>query len=348
MVTPDAPDGMRPVRYGPVVANTLETDVTDTDQRAENADPNPDPRHDGTGEPSHDGLPPGTQLLDGIYEIVGFLNAGGFGITYLARDSLDRLVVIKECFPNAICHRVESEVKTRSRKHAAEFATTLRTFVDEARSLSKLTHPGIVRVHQVFEDNGTAYTVMEFIDGPDLHHLLDTTESAFSPAETVVVLLQLLRAVDFVHRAGILHRDISPDNILIDQTGRPVLIDFGAASEPMIPGSRILTERLVIKDGYSPQELYLIGAEQTPASDLYALAATFYHVISGASPPASQRRLAALAVGASDPCQPLAGRFGGYPPGFLEALDAAMRVLQRDRLQSAADWIGLVQKGLAK
>lgn len=327
----------------------METDVTETNNLAEDGASHPD-HSDGRTAPelASEELKPGTLLLDGQYEILRFLNSGGFGITYLARDSLDRLAVIKECFPNAICHRVETMVKTRSRKHAAEFETTLQTFVDEARSLSRLAHPSVVGVHQVFEDNGTAYTVMDFIDGPDLHHIIDATEGAFSPAETVVILLHLLRAVEFIHQAGILHRDISPDNILIDPAGKPVLIDFGAASEPMIPGSRILTERLVIKDGYSPQELYLIGAEQTPASDLYALAATFYHVISGAAPPPSQRRLAALAVAAPDPCTPLARRFGGYPPGFLEAIDAAMRVLQRDRLQSAADWIALVQRGLAR
>jgi serine/threonine protein kinase len=104
----------------------------------------------------------------------------------------------------------------------------------------------------------------------------------------------------------------------------------------------------VVKDGYSPQEFYLTGAEQAPSSDLYALGATFYHVITGKVPPESQRRLAALAGGTADPCQPLAGRYPGYPPGFLESIDAALRVLQKDRLQSASDWLQLVQTSLAQ
>ena len=295
-----------------------------------------------------DDLKPGSILLDGQYEILSFLNSGGFGITYLARDSVDRTVVVKECFPNALCRRTGATVVARSRKHAAEFRTVVQGFIDEARSLSKVVHPGIVGVHQVFEDNGTAYMAIDFIDGKDLHDILESTDSAFSPAEVVALLTRMLSAVEFIHQIGILHRDISPDNILIDRNGKPVLIDFGAASEQLTPESRIVTARRVVKDGYSPQELYLTGAEQTAASDLYALAATFYHVISGKAPPASQRRLAALAGGTADPCRPLAGRYPGYPPGFLESIDAGLRVLQKDRLQSASDWLQLVQTSLAQ
>jgi serine/threonine protein kinase len=142
-----------------------------------------------------------------------------------------------------------------------------------------------------------------------------------------------------------LHRDISPDNILIDKTGNPVLIDFGAASEQAIHATRILTGRRVVKDGYSPQEFYLTGAEQGPFSDLYALGATFFHVITGKVPPESQRRLAKVAEGETDPYLPLDGRFPGYPPGFLHAIDKATRVMPRDRLQSASDWLDLIEKG---
>lgn len=295
-----------------------------------------------------DDLKPDSQLLAGQYKILSFLNAGGFGITYLARDSLDRTVVVKECFPNALCHRVAAKVLPRSRKHAAEFRAVVQAFLDEARSLAKIVHPGIVGVHQVFEDNGTAYMAIDFIDGKDLHDILESTDSAFTPDEVVSLLMRMLSAVEFIHQIGILHRDISPDNILIDKMGKPVLIDFGAAAEQLTPDSRIVTARRVVKEGYSPQELYLTGAEQTASSDLYALGATFYHVISGKPPPNSQRRLSALASGTPDPCPPLAGRFPGYPPGFLESIDAALRVLQKDRLQSASAWIELVEDGLAK
>lgn len=292
-----------------------------------------------------DDLKPGSKLLEGQYEILSFLNAGGFGITYLARDSVDRTVVIKECFPNALCRRIGARVQPRSGKHAVEFRTIVQTFLVEARSLAKIVHPGIVGVHQVFEDNGTAYMAIDFIDGKDLHDILESTDSGFTANEVVALLMRLLRAVEFIHQIGFLHRDISPDNILIDRSGKPVLIDFGAAAVHETPESRILTARRVVKDGYSPQELYLTGAEQTAASDLYALGASFYHVISGKAPPPSQRRLLALASGAPDPCLPLSGRFPGYPPGFLESIDSALRVLQKDRLQSASEWIALIEEG---
>ncbi|WP_135447366.1 serine/threonine protein kinase [Tabrizicola caldifontis] len=304
----------------------------------------PDGYHAGP-EVFADDLKPGTRLLDGQYTILGFLNSGGFGITYLAKDSLDRTVVIKECFPNTLCRRSGGIVRARSRKHSGDFRGFVQGFIDEARSLARLVHPNIVGVHQVFEDNDTAYMAIDFINGKDLHDILESTDQAFTPEETVAMLKKLLSAVDFIHQAGILHRDISPDNILIDQTGNPVLIDFGAASEQVMRATRVLTGRRVVKDGYSPQEFYLSGAQQSPASDLYALGATFYHVISGKAAPESQRRLAMVAEGSSDPCQPLSGRFPGYPAGFLESIDKAMRVMPRYRLQSAQEWLDMIEQG---
>jgi serine/threonine protein kinase len=292
-----------------------------------------------------DDLKPGTALLDGQYTILGFLNSGGFGITYLAKDTFGRTVVIKECFPNALCRRSATMVRARSRKHTGELQNFVKGFMDEARRLSDLVHPNIVGVHQVFEDNDTAYMAIDFINGKDLHDLLDSTDQAFTPAEVVVLLKKMLSAVEFIHESGILHRDISPDNILIDQTGNPILIDFGAASEQVVRATRVLTGRRVVKDGYSPQEFYLTGAEQWPSSDLYALGATFYHVIAGKVPPESQRRLAMVAEGSPDPYEPLAGRFDGYPPGFLEAIDQATRVMPRDRIQLASDWLEMIEAG---
>jgi serine/threonine protein kinase len=292
-----------------------------------------------------DDLKPGTQLLDGQYTILGFLNSGGFGITYLAKDSLERTVVIKECFPNTLSRRSGSIVRARSRKHTGSYRSFVESFIEEARSLARLVHPNIVGVHQVFEDNDTAYMAIDFINGRDLHDILDHTKNAFTTDEVVVMLKKMLSAIEFIHQTGILHRDISPDNILIDQTGNPVLIDFGAASEQAVQATRVLTGRRVVKDGYSPQEFYLTGAEQSPSSDLYALGATFYHVITGTAPPESQRRLAMVAEGSPDPYVPLAGRFPGYPPGFLEAIDRAIRVVPRDRIQSATAWLDLIEEG---
>ncbi len=297
------------------------------------------------GDVFADDLKPGTTLLDGHYTILGFLNSGGFGITYLAKDSLDRTVVIKECFPNTLCRRSTSVVRARSRKHQGELRSFVENFVAEARSLARLVHPNIVGVHQVFEDNDTAYMVLDFIDGRDLQAIMETTDRAFAPGQIVTMLKKMLSAVEFIHQTGMLHRDISPDNILIDPQGNPILIDFGAASEQTTRATRVLTGRRVVKEGYSPQEFYLTGAEQGPWSDLYALGATFHMLIAGQPPPDSQRRLARVAEGIGDPYAPLAGRYAGYPPGFLESIDKAVSVLPRDRIATAADWLELIRKG---
>jgi serine/threonine protein kinase len=294
-----------------------------------------------------DELKQGTILLNGQYTIMGFLNSGGFGITYLAKDSLDRTVVIKECFPNSLCRRSETIVRARSRAHTGEFRSVVKLFVQEARSLSKLVHPNIVGVHQVFEDNDTAYMAIDYVNGKDLLEILDSSDQPFTPSEIVEMLKKTLGAVEFIHQAGILHRDISPDNILIDAHQNPILIDFGAAREQISKASRVLSARRVVKDGYSPQEFYLTGSAQGPYSDLYALAATFYHVIAGSAPPESQRRLAAIAEGNPDPYDALTGRYPGYPVGFLESIDKAAHVLPKDRIDTAANWLALISDSKA-
>ena len=264
-----------------------------------------------------DELDPGTKLMNGQYTITRFLNNGGFGITYLAKDSLDRDVVIKECFPNAFCRRSQTLVAARSRAHQGELRAVVKLFVQEARNLSKLIHPNIVGVHQVFEDNGTAYMAIDYIKGRDLLQLIEDDNVTLHPEHIVQMARKMISAVGFVHDHSVLHRDISPDNILLTDTGEPILIDFGAAREQASKKSRALTALRVVKDGYSPQEFYIAGSEQGPWSDLYALAATFYHLISRETPVNGQLRLSALAQGKPDPYVPLAGRVAGYPDGFF-------------------------------
>jgi hypothetical protein len=293
-----------------------------------------------------DELKPGTQLLHGQFTIESFLNSGGFGITYLARDSLDRQVVIKECFPGSFCRRSKTIVGARSRAHQVEFRSIVKLFVQEAFNLSKMKHPNIVGVHQVFEDNDTAYMAMDYIQGFDLLQTLEEGATRLSPEEISGVLQKILGAVGFVHSQGVLHRDISPDNILMDKTtGSPVLIDFGAAREEVSKASRALSAMRVVKDGYSPQEFYINGSQQGPASDLYALAATFYHLITGKTPPNSQTRLSAVASREPDPYVPLSGTVTGYPPAFLKAIDKAMNVFPKDRIQSADAWLAMIAAG---
>ncbi len=294
-----------------------------------------------------DELAAGTRLLKGQYTITRFLNHGGFGITYQARDSLGRDVVIKECFPGSFCRRSNTIVGARSRAHQGEFRSIVKLFVQEALNLSKLVHPNIVGVHQVFEDNDTAYMAIDYVDGRDLLDMIEDPATEIAPERIVAVTRKMLDAVGFVHEKGILHRDISPDNILIDARGEPILIDFGAAREEATRKSRALSALRVVKDGYSPQEFYIAGSDQGPWSDLYALGASIYHAVSGRAPANSQVRLAAIAEGSADPYEPLAGRHDGYPAGFLEAVDQALNVLPRNRIQSAGDWLALLDGAAA-
>jgi serine/threonine protein kinase len=289
-----------------------------------------------------DELQPGAQLLNGQYTIESFLNVGGFGITYLAKDSLDRTVVIKECYPTSFCRRVNQEVTVRSRSFEREYGAMLRLFVAEAKQLSRLRHPNIVGVHQVFEENSTAYMAIDYIKGRDVADILDEETTGLSVEDIVAITRKLLDAIRYIHNNDILHRDISPDNILINDKNDPVLIDFGAAREEATRSNRTMTAMRVVKDGYSPQEFYITGSDHTTSSDLYSLAASIYHLIHGEAPIDSQQRLASIAEGQIDPNPPLTGAHEGYPPNFLEAMDKALNVLPKDRIQSADEWLDML------
>jgi len=289
-----------------------------------------------------DALKPGTELLHGQFRIEKFLNAGGFGMTYLARDSLDRIVVIKECFPSSMCCRQKGNVMARSRQHQAEFDAVVKHFGAEARRLSKLQHPHIVGIHQVFEDNMTAYMALDFVRGRDLLDTIEDPKMKLHPRDVKDILLRCLEAVHYIHTNDVLHRDISPDNILIDGKGNPVLIDFGAAKEEATKASRALSALHVVKDGYSPHEFYIAGSTQDASSDLYSLGATFYHVLTGEAPPDSQARVSAIAGDRPDPYRPVSGKFPQFEDAFLHAIDKALSVFPPDRLQTAREWIELV------
>ena len=156
------------------------------------------------------------------------------------------------------------------------------------------------------------------------------------------LLKQSLSAIQYIHERGILHRDISPDNFLLDWDDNLTLIDFGAAREHVTKAHRALSALLAVKDGYSPQEFYLPGVGQTEASDLYALGATFYHVITGEAPPHSQERLAATASDTGDTYVPLVGRITDFDDVFLGMIDRALDVFPEGRPQSATEWLDAI------
>ena len=294
-------------------------------------------------EPAHEHfeeLPSGTALCNNQYVIERYLNSGGFGVTYLARDSLGRHVVIKECFPNAICFRSGKSVHLRSTSVEDDFSRIVELFQKEARALAQLQHPNIVGVHQIFEANGTAYMALDFVAGMDLYDLMERHSNYLTPEVIQSITATLLDALVYIHENGILHRDISPDNILLDNSGSPVLIDFGASRQGALQSSRILSRVHTVKDGYSPHEFYFDGHAQSQCSDLYALAATIVHLVTGAPPPNSYARLAAISENKPDPYQPLAGRFPAYDAAFLQCVDVTMNLFAKDRIQTAADWLG--------
>ncbi len=241
-----------------------------------------------------------------------------------------------------ICGRVGDKVRARAQQHHSQFKSVVRHFTREAQRLAKLDHPSIVGVHQVFEDNETAYMALDYVDGQDLLEIVQTPDRYLGPFAIKALMMKVLEAVGFMHDQSLLHRDISPDNILVDRAGNPVLIDFGAARENSTETGAVLSALLLIKEGYSPQEFYISGSEQGPFSDLYALGATFYNIISGEIPPNSQDRLAAVAANSDDPYKPISKTIPGYDRRFLIAIDRALELFPKDRFQSAYDWIDFI------
>lgn len=293
-------------------------------------------------EENEQALQAGEILNNGQFKVTKYLASGGFGMTYLAKDSLDRDVVVKECFPSVLCRREGAFVVPANAAASEQFQSIVRLFVREAKAMARLVHPNVVGIHQIFEDNGTAYMALDFIDGCDLLDVIEEKSLEISPDRLVLWLRKLLTAVEFIHGHDVLHRDISPDNILVDRHDNPVLIDFGAAREHATRSTRALTTLRVVKDGYSPQEFYIEGGTQNRSSDLYALGATFYHLMTGVAPPNAQERIAAVAERREDPYVPLAGRIEGYPDAFLEPIDRALNILPADRLRCAREWIELI------
>lgn len=295
-----------------------------------------------------DVLPPGVTLLHGQYMIESYLVRGGFGVTYLARDSLERQVVIKECFPAAISCRVGDEVRPLKTEQSRQYNSILRHFLREARRLARLDHPNIVGVHQVFEENNTAYMALDYVEGDDLLTIAEMEPDRLTPAVIRQLLETALHSVDYIHNEGILHRDISPDNFLMSPNNVLTLIDFGAAREQAGRESRALSALLAVKDGYSPHEFYMADVSQFACSDLYSLGATFYHLITGDPPPHSQDRLAALAANSEDPFVPLMDRVHGYDRAFLATIDKSLAVLPKDRMQTAQEWLAALQGEVAE
>jgi serine/threonine protein kinase len=277
------------------------------------------------------GLPKGT-VLDGSYRIARIVGAGGFGITYEAEDiNLNTTVALKEYFPFDFGDRDSTmSVRPKSERHLATFEWGRSNFLSEARTLARFEHPSIVRVTRVFEANATAYMVMRFERGQSFESWLTSLGRPPTQEELDRIADFLLDALELMHAANFLHRDIAPDNVIIRPDGSPVLLDFGSARRAVAERSRLLTG--IVKAGFSPHEQYASDSRlQGPWSDLYALGGTFYKAVTGRAPEEATLR-------AIDDHMPPAARsaVGDYRPGFLRAIDACLRVIPSARPQSVA------------
>lgn len=282
-------------------------------------------------------LPVNYQLQE--YQIQSVLGAGGFGVTYLAVDThLDAKVAIKEFFPSELAVRESGfTVHTKFPKYREDFQWGLQRFIQEAKILAQLRHPNIVRVTRFLEANHTAYLVMEYEEGDSLLELIRAGEKA-TEEEVMAILLPLLSGLQQMHEKGILHRDIKPANVYIRSDNSPVLLDFGSARYDVESRSRSVTA--IVTPGYAPFEQYETkAAAQGAWTDIYALGAVAYRLISGVTPPEAPERIGAVMRHNPDPLEP-AVQVGKrqYSDNLLRAIDWALKVTERERPQSVAEW----------
>lgn len=293
-------------------------------------------------------LPPGTELLRGQYRITRSLGQGGFGLTYLASDSLNRTVVIKECYPDQICRRDGARVVPADPESAAFFAAVLAQFQAEAHRLADLNHPNIVSVHQTFAENGTAYTAMDFVEGDDIHELVDHAPGRLTPKLVDGLFRQVLQALSYLHDRGVLHRDVAPDNILLNAKGDVTLIDFGAAYSAGDASEGEGHRLLAVKDGYSPPEFYTADGAQGSYSDMYSMGALCHLIFTGEAPPDAQTRLDMIAQGRMDPYVPLESTDFDIDIRLKLVTDRALALDPQDRLRSAGDFLAIMDGPIPK
>ena len=234
---------------------------------------------------------PVNSILNGRYLVGKVLGAGGFGITYIGYDlRLDVRVAIKEYYPSGVANRSTTLAvfPTMDEKDSI-FEIGKARFLKEAKTLSELVEDGnIVTLRDYFEENGTAYIVMEYLEGEDLSHYAKE-HGPFALDEALDLLEPAMLALDKVHKKGLIHRDISPSNIMVLGDGRVKVLDFGSARLQNASGERSLT--VMLKHGYAPEEQYRPHGEQGPWTDVYAMSATVYKLITGKTPPAATERM---------------------------------------------------------
>ena len=275
----------------------------------------------------------GTRLI-GRYTIEGVLGQGGFGITYLGIDELhEKKVAIKEFFPQGIVTRNIEYQDTVTVTFVGEkdnYEKGKERFLKEARTMAKFSKDeGIVKALDFFEINNTAYIVMEYLEGITLKQYLRENQR-IAPEDLIELLVPLIESLDEIHSQGMIHRDISPDNIMVLPDGRIKLMDFGAARDYTEFGEKSLS--IVLKPGYAPPEQYQTHGVQGPWTDIYALCATMYKCITGENPPDAIDRLV------DDHLKKISAFGFTVSPQIEEAIIKGMSVAAKDRYQNVGDF----------
>ena len=274
------------------------------------------------------------------YEIDGILGQGGFGITYLAHDvNLNQRVAIKEYLPVDVAGRVESnEIQPVAAGDQADtYQWGLKRFIKEAQTLARFKHPNIVAVNAVFEENNTAYMVMEYVEGEVFEDALREGRT-MSEEYLLTIMFAIMAGVEEIHEAGFIHRDIKPDNIYLRRDGTPVLLDFGSARQAF--GARSETLTALVSPGYAPYEQYDTNAadKQGPWTDIYALGATFYRAVTGRGPKDAMSRVHGILEGKERFKKSARLAAGKYSETLLNAIDLALEFKPADRPQTIQAW----------
>ncbi len=272
-------------------------------------------------------LPTGTRLAE--YELEGVLGSGGFGITYRGRDvQLGLGVAIKEFLPVSLATRKGTRVVPQHHGVQATFRAALGDFVREAQLLAAVQHHNIVRVIRYIEANGTAYLVMELLEGRTMSEWLRALRGQPREQDLRAILGPVMDGLEAMHRQDLLHRDIKPENIFLTKGGRPVLIDFGSARESLHASVPVAS---IVSAGYSPFELYGTKVPPGPWTDIYSLGAAMHTAVTGDTPPDATmremkdtRKLLALSHGKR------------YSRELLTAIDACLQIQPKHRPQNIA------------
>jgi len=277
-----------------------------------------------------DALEPGTLLDNGRYSVGKRLGQGGFGITYLGSDLTDqKTVAIKELFIDG-CQRRGTTLLTTRKLTKESFEAVKTRFLQEGEMLMRFNHPGIVEIKSVFEENETAYISMEYLKGRSLHDIIQN-RGKLSEAEAVNYAVNIAEALAEIHKQNIIHRDVKPDNIIVTDNGRTVLIDFGTAREYAANQTKAMTSWLT--PGYAPLEQYSQKGHFNPSTDMYSLGATLYHMVTGQMPEQATDRVLKDTLVPPDAINPSITR------STSDAIMWAMQMDPEQRPQSSAEFL---------